>query len=175
MRENEQASTVFTQFQDDLEAFFTAFDRLHKLSGWMTNVALASLAFFVTLLFQVRSKAAVPDRYLAAGILVAIVISILLGFYAKLRLELGEFATDLERGGRAVSGFIRKASSVLALPGDRQELYAEAGEGFREWINEGTRLIPKHVPWWVFLAQGATLGLGLVLFGVYVGRYLFRA
>lgn len=136
LEKNKKTSMDIGEFQEDLEAFVNAFERLQKLSSWMTTIALASLGFILTFLFQIRSKATVPNKYLAAGILVFLLISALLGFYGKFRFELSQFAKDLKRGARGLSDMLRKASKEFPLPDEITKLFVVIGERVKELINE---------------------------------------
>jgi hypothetical protein len=41
MEKNEKGSIDITEFREDMEAFVNAFERIQRLSNWMTTVSLA--------------------------------------------------------------------------------------------------------------------------------------
>ncbi len=175
MEKSEKDSMDITEFKEDLEKFTKAFERIQKLSSWMTTVALASLGLTLTLLFQIRSKAVVPNKYLAAGVLFVFVISALLGFYGKFRYELQEYERDMRIGARGLLDMLRKASKEFSGPDEIAKLSVVAGERFKEMMNDYPGKTSKYTLIWPVIGQGITLSLGLILFSVYITIYLFTS
>lgn len=175
MEKNEKGSIDISELRGDLEKFINAFERIRKLTNWMTTVSLSILGFIMAILFQIKSNSQVPNKQLAAGVVVAFIISVLLGFYCRFRYELFQFREDLRRGARGVSGIFKKVIKEYSLQEENAEVVMMADARFKELIGKFSGRISKHTLIWPVIVQFLVLTIGSILWGAFIGLYLFTS
>jgi hypothetical protein len=170
----EKKTTIsIREFVPGLKGFFEAFERIQKLSNWMTTVTLAVLAFLLTALFQIKSTTLLPYKYIAIIALVLLTISALFGFYFRLRSELSKFGSELHKGSQAISDIMQKASNDFDLDEQFNKAIEQAIPVIQEVFGEIRKQTVNYNFVWPITTQGISMGLGLVFSAVYIGMYLF--
>jgi uncharacterized protein involved in cysteine biosynthesis len=160
-----------TEFEKDLEPALDFFERLKKFSTWMTTIAFASLGFYITILFQIKSNSFIPNKGLSILTYILLIISILFGLYYRFKHEMNKFAYDFRTVARVISKIFHNVIDENSEDGARA--LEILGKGFEEKIKNITAKSLKPIRPWSLCMQMATLALGLIMFGIYISFYLF--
>lgn len=73
--------------------------QLNKFSAWMITIGIATLGFFITILFQIKQEPALPNKYFAMIAMISLIVSIGFGFYLiSLRQETSFFNCQIFSG-----------------------------------------------------------------------------
>jgi hypothetical protein len=162
-----------SEFKKDLEPAFDIFERLKKFSTWMITIAFGSLGFFVTLIFQLKFDGYIPNRWQAMVVFILLIISILLGLFIRFKFEMMTSAIDLRKATRGMSKILQKIVDENALSGDGAKYFGLLGSALEKKMRDETAKSLKPLTPWSIFGQMATLGLGLIFFGIYIGLFLF--
>jgi hypothetical protein len=144
---------------------------------WMTTSSLAILAFFMTVLLQVRLKTEIPLKPLAITAFALLFLSILTGFYARLRFELKDWFSK-------ATGMFMSTATILRMVLDQsqktQDLTAEEAKPVVQNLDDLSSKIElartqlsKVNPARIIIIQGTSLVLGICAISFYVFYYLF--
>lgn len=144
---------------------------------WMTTSSLAILAFFMTVLLQVRMKTALPLKPVAITAFALLLLSILTGLYGRLRFELKEWFSK-------VTGMVKPTATILRMvleqSQETENLTAEEAKPLVQSLDDFTGKIElartqlsKINPARIIIIQGISLFLGICAISFYVFYYLF--
>jgi len=164
------------KYELEIRALRRVNERVKSARNWLMNTSLASLAFFITILSQIRSDAPVPLYWLGITTFLLLAFSVLFASWLKFRFELESNFLDLKDSAplfREVLRIVKDSENeseetkqvVISTIGKT----VEALEGFSstdqkfEPLSELKRLIPTVV----------TLVLGLIALLLYLGMYYF--
>ena len=70
-------------------------EKIIKVSGWFTTVTLASLAFYYSLLIQLKDGASIPYSGHSMFVVSTFSAALLMGLYNKARYEYSEWIGDV--------------------------------------------------------------------------------
>lgn len=148
---------------------------LHRFSTWMITIGLATLAFFITVLFQIKKEPILPNKYLAIVAMLFLVFSIGFGFYIRLRFEVREILLKLQEALRQFSDTIASAKDY-EMTTEERKLHSAGMNAFSLLNSEITKaknnlLSAKfHVQ---LIIQGIALLIGILLSSSYMFWYIF--
>jgi hypothetical protein len=144
---------------------------------WMTTSSLAILAFFMTVLLQIRVKTELPIKPVAITAFALLLLSLLTGFYARFRFEAKDWFSKL-------TAMVTSSATILHIALDQsqktQHLTAEEARLAAQGLNDFTGKIElartqlsKVNPARIIIIQGISLLLGICAISFYVFYYLF--
>jgi len=148
---------------------------LNKFSTWLITIGLATLGYFITMLFQIKKEPILPNKYLAIIAMLLLIFSIGFGFYFRFRFEAREILFKLQRALKYFSDTIENTTEYEATSEERK-LFSTGMKTLSVLdgkINEAKNslLSPKfHIP---LIIQGIALLLGIILFSSYMFLYIF--
>ncbi len=105
--------------------------QLNKFSAWMITIGIATLGFFITILFQIKQEPALPNKYFAMIAMISLIVSIGFGFYIRFSFEARDFLLKLQKSFRELSATIANAAEFEMAPEDK-ELHSKGMNKFSE-------------------------------------------
>ena len=88
-------SEEFNEFDETMKGFIEEIKRIQGFTNWMTNIGLASLAFFISTLISIRLSNRIFDKSLAIIGIISFVISIISGVYRRGKYEFAQSLVKL--------------------------------------------------------------------------------
>ena len=155
--------------------FSEILQNLHRFSTWMITIGLATLGFFITVLFQIKKEPILPNKYLAIVAMLLLVFSIGFGFYIRLRFETREIFLKLQRALWKFSDTIASATEY-EMTSEEIKLHSIGIKAFSVLNGKLTEaknslLSPKfHVQ---IIIQGIALLIGIIVSSSYMFWYIF--
>jgi len=148
---------------------------LKKISTWMTTICLVTLGFFITVLLQIKKEPILPDKYLAIAAMLFFVISIVFGFYIRLKFETREnlrnFKTALNKFGKTI-----KSANKCKATKEERKLFKNGIEtisSVNQGIDKATNSLLSKALFIQILIQTCALILGIILCSIYMFWYIF--
>lgn len=148
---------------------------LNRFSTYMITIGMATLGFFMSLLFQVKSEPTLPNKYLAIVAIIFLVFSIAFGFYIRLGFEARELLLKFQQGLREFSGTISKGTEY-EMTSEEEQKHNKGMKAFSVLESQVTEaknsvLSPRfHV---YMILQGIALLIGIILSAGYMFWYIF--
>jgi len=161
--------------QSSYKIMLESLQQLNKFSAWMITIGIATLGFFITILFQIKQEPILPNKHLAMIAIISLVFSIGFGFYIRLSFEARHFLLKLQKAFRELSATIANAAE-FEMASEDKELHSKGMKKFSELNSRLTEaknsaLSPKVGLY--MLMQGITLFIGIILSSVYMFWYIF--
>lgn len=143
-------------------------DRIYKYSNWLTNLSILILGFFLATLLQIKSKVIIPNKILAGSAIFFSCLSIIIGFYFKIRYEVLEWYELIKSNLPTIFKFLKAAT----------EKFKEKGIKFGDLPNidiknEKIQKFIKRYPLRLLLFQFLAIILSLLNITLYLIRYIF--
>jgi hypothetical protein len=143
---------------------------------WMTTSSFAVLGFYLTVLFQIKSKMDVPLPKTAGVTFALLLFCVLTGIYARFRFELGDWFGKFRE-------MILSAFNVLQIAINNyhtEELTPEAITSANQRIEKANKMftdvqtmLSKLELGYIILVQIVSLSLGVIAVSFYIFYYLF--
>ena len=170
---NSEENSELDKVYESIKASAETTQKVMKFVNWMTTISLAYLGFTITLFIDIKLRGDLPFKYLAASVLLTILISVLLGFYCKFDYEGGMLASSIWEAKHRVSEILSKQKKGMYMDSKTLEVLSEVDKAY----NDMTDGIPEHEygkpPIRSIVGQIISLGLGFILLSIYFGLYLF--
>lgn len=150
--------------------------RFVSLRNWLANTCLASLAFVVTVLLQVRLQGALPSDLIAEAALVLLTISVLSSMYAKFSFEASNMISDVKDLAPLYPVLIELAKKSEDATDEQKLQFIALLENMQARTANTSNEISKFEPFAeliYFIITSVALFLGLSVFFVFVWIYLF--
>jgi len=148
---------------------------LNSFSTWLITIGLATLAFFITVLFQIKKEPFLPNKYLALIAILFLVLSLGFGFYFRFKFEAREILFNFQRALWNFSGMLKSTSKYEATTEER-ELFSAGVKVLSVLdgkITEAKDSLLSKKYWIPLFIQGITLFLGIILSSSYMLWYIF--
>ncbi len=143
---------------------------------WMTTSSFAILGFYITILFQIKSKMNIPLPKIAAVSFILLLICILTGIYARFRFEFkdwfGKMTEMLHSTFDLIQYAINKNSQEKLTP----EFIGSANQSLKDVknkINDAQTILSKIQLVRIMMIQVISLCLGTCMVSFYIFYYLF--
>ena len=148
---------------------------LNRFSTYMITIGMATLGFFISMLFQIKSKPTLPNKYFAIVGMLFLVFSVVFGFYIRLGFEARELLLKFQQGLREFSGTIAKATEY-EMTSEEEQKHNKGMKAFsviESYVIEAKNsvLSPRfHV---YMIIQVIALLIGIILSAGYMFWYIF--
>lgn len=148
---------------------------LNSFSTWLITIGLATLAFFITVLFQIKKEPILPNKYLALIAILSLVLSLGLGFYFRFKFEAREILFNFQRALWNFSDMLKSTTKYEATAEERKLFTAgvKALSVLDDKITEVKDSLLSKKYLFPLSIQGITLFLGIILSSSYMLWYIF--
>jgi hypothetical protein len=144
---------------------------------WMATSSLAVLAFFLTVLLQMKAKMELPLKPVAITAFALLLFCILTGFYARYRFEAKDWFSKVTGMWTSFITIIRIAldhgEKTQLVPTEEAKLLTQGLDDFINKMNLAQTEVFKINPARIMLMQGLSLALGICAISFYIFYYLF--
>lgn len=148
---------------------------LNRFSTYMITIGMATLGFFISMLFQIKSEPTLPNKYFAITGMLFLVFSIISRSYIRLDFEAHELILKVKQSLREFSGTVAKVNEHEMTSVQKENL-STSMKAFSVSENKVTEvknsaLSPRlHI---YMILQGAALLIGIILSAAYMFWYIF--
>jgi len=163
--------TKFEEYKT-VKNLFGIFSKIFDLSKWFLTIGLTTLAFFLTVLLQIKLNSQIPSQKIALLVLLLISFSIALGIIVRAKFHIYFWASELKNITSALGSLITKASRELEMEDVGEEFESNMKE-FSEFLKKfREKALGKSYSILIFF-QIITFSIGITLLIIYFVRYLF--
>lgn len=143
---------------------------------WMTTSTFAVLGFYLTILFQIKSKMDIPLPKVAAASFALLLIGILTGIYARFRFEVKDWFGKMTEIMHSSFNFLQFAINKNPTEAFSPEIIRSANQSLEEVkkkISDAETILSKIQLVRIMLIQVISLSLGTCAVSCYIFYYLF--
>lgn len=143
---------------------------------WMTTSALAILGFYLTVLFQIKNKIAIPLPVVAVISFALLLICILTGIYARFRFEVKDWfgkMTEWVQSSLNLIQFIVNKNPNKELTQEDIASTNQSLEELRSKLKDAQTSLSKINLVRIMLIQVVSLSLGTCVVAFYIFYYFF--
>jgi hypothetical protein len=173
---NEDNEFDVEKYKNELASLRRIAIQLNELRRWLLNTSLASLAFAITVMFQVKKGSIVPNSTLAAFTIGLLILAVIGGIFIRGKNELVNFMGDAKGFFSllpVIHDMLKKSPEISAADRLRIANYFDRAINFaeNEYKDEGGW--SPYADLFFIAIEFVVLIMGLGSLCIYVWFYLF--
>jgi hypothetical protein len=165
-----EVGPIWDNAEEQVTILWELLNRIYKYSNWVTNLSIGLLCFFFALLFQIKTS---TDHTLQINstivcIFVYLGLSIIIGFYIRIRFEIVDAYRKFKTGFSILNQFLYKSADLLEEKGEK----IHARFDLKIKLNKMDEFV-KNYPIRLLFIQFLSLVFSLLNISIFLFKYLF--